>query len=140
MGAIDIVTAFNNALNAQQWDTAASYLTDDFTFSGVTPQPLGKMEFLAGQRQWIAGVPDWRITLEELREEGNSVRATAHITGVHTNTLALPGQPPLPATGKQFSVRDTTTATMRGDKIAAINTVTGSPGILEQLGVQPPTA
>ncbi len=140
MGAIDIVTAFTAAMNAQQWDAAADYLTDDFTVSGITPQPLGKQEFLAGQKQWAIGVPDWRVALQEVREEGNAVRSTALITGTHTNTLALPGLPPLPATGKRFSTTDVITTTLRGDHIAAMDIVSGSPGFFEQLGVQVPSA
>src|SRR5262245_46828082 len=136
MGAVEIVTAFNATMNAQQWDVAAGYLTDDFTFSGTTPQPLGKQAFLATQQQWLAGVPDWHVMLESLREEGNTVQASVRITGTQTNTLTLPGQPALPATGKHFSVVNSMSAAMRGERIAAITAVPGSPGIFEQLGVQ----
>jgi predicted ester cyclase len=137
MGAIDTVTAFNDAHNAQRWDEVTRYLTDDFVFSGVTPQPVGKQEFIGGQQQWAAAAPDWHITLENLRAEGNTVQATSHVTGTHTNTLSLPGLPSLPATGRQFESRDATTATLRGDQIASLTIVPGSPGILEQLGVLP---
>src|SRR5215470_2304189 len=58
MGTLETVTAFTDALNAQRWDEAARYLTDDFVFSGVTPQPVGKQEFLAAQQAWAAAVPD----------------------------------------------------------------------------------
>src|SRR5262249_53981004 len=97
MGAFDIVTAFNAAMNSQHWDAAAGYLTDDFTFSGTTLQSLGKQAFIASQQQWVAGVPDWHVELGSLREEGNIVHSSIHITGTQTNTLALPGQPTLPA-------------------------------------------
>jgi predicted ester cyclase len=120
MGALDMVTAFNDALNAQQWGEAARSLTDDFGFSGVTPQPVGKQEFIAGQQQWAAAVPDWHVTLENLRAEGNTVQATSYITGTHTNTLSLSGQPSLPATGRHFETRDASTATLRGDQIASL--------------------
>src|SRR5678815_2830618 len=42
MGALETVRAFNEAVNAQEWDRVAGYLTEDFVFSGVTPQPVGK--------------------------------------------------------------------------------------------------
>jgi SnoaL-like domain len=113
----------------------ASLLTDDFTFSGATPQPLGKQAFITGQRAWTAGVPDWRVTLENLREDGEVVRSSSRITGTRTGMPALPGQVPLPATGKQFSALNETTATVRGNQIAAVHLVPSGRGILEQLGV-----
>jgi predicted ester cyclase len=138
MGALETATAFNDALNAQQWNEVARLLTDDFVFSGVTPQPVGKQEFIAGQQQWAAAVPDWHVTLENVRAEGNTVQATSHITGTHTNTLSLPGLPSIPATGRHFSVRDSSTVTLRGDQIASLSIAPGSPGIREQLGAPMP--
>jgi predicted ester cyclase len=138
MGALDTVTAFNDALNAYHWDEVARYLTDDFVFSGVTPLPMGKQEFLAGQQAWAAAVPDWHVTLESLRIEGNAVLANPRISGTHTGTLSLPGQPPIPATGRHFETHDASAATLRGDQIASLTITPGSPGILEQLGVPMP--
>jgi predicted ester cyclase len=138
MGNIDIANAFTDALNAQQWDKLASLLTDDFTFSGATPQPADKNGFIAAQQQWAVGVPDWRVTQEEVREEGDTVRATSRISGTQTNTLTLPMMPPIPATGKHFSATMSATITVRGEMVASLSVVPGTPGILEQLGVQPP--
>ena len=138
MGTLDTVNAFNAAINAQQWDTAASYLTDDFVFSGVTPQPQGKQEFIEGQRRWAAGVPDWRLELENLSESGDTVRGVAHITGTHTGTLELPNMPVFAATGRHFDTRDDLAGTLRGNQIATITVVQGTPGILEQLGMPLP--
>jgi predicted ester cyclase len=138
MGALETVTAFNDALNAQQWSEAARYLTDDFVFSGVTPQPMGKQEFIAGQQAWAAAVPDWHVTLESLRVEGDAVLGNPHITGTHTGTLSLPGQPSIPATGRHFETHDASSATLRGDLLASLTITPGSPGILEQLGVAMP--
>jgi hypothetical protein len=49
MGHIETVTAFNAAFNAQQWDKAASYLTDDFKLSDGTDME-GKREFIEGAK------------------------------------------------------------------------------------------
>jgi predicted ester cyclase len=138
MGALDIANALNAAVNAQRWDEAATYLTDDFVFSGVTPQPAGKMEFIAGQQAWFAAAPDWHIALENLSESGDTVQGTSHITGTQTGTLALPGMPPLPATGKRFETRDQITSTIRGNLVASITVVPSSPSIPEQLGMPTP--
>ncbi len=138
MGAIETVTAFNDALNAQQWDEVARYLTDDFVFTGGGPQPAGKQAFIAGQQQWAAAIPDWHISLEDIRADGDTVQATSHITGTHTNTLSLPGLPPLQATGRHLDARDASTATLRGGQLVSLTITAASPGILEQLGVAMP--
>jgi predicted ester cyclase len=138
MGALDTVNAFTAALNAQQWDTVASYLTDDFVFSGVTPQPVGKQAFIAGQQAWFAGAPDWRIALDNPTESGDTVQGMSHVSGTHTGTLALPGMPPFAATGRRFNTTDQNTATVRGNQLSSITIVPGSPGIPEQLGMPRP--
>jgi ketosteroid isomerase-like protein len=74
MGALETVRAFNEAVNGQAWDRVAGYVTEDFIFSGVTTQPVGKQGFIEGQKAWAAGAPDWRVALENLREEGGVPR------------------------------------------------------------------
>jgi len=140
MGAIETMQAFNEAVNAQQWDRVAGLMTEDFVFSGVTPQPTGKQGFIEGQKAWFAGVPDWHLTPENLREEEGMVKADTRITGTHTGVLALPGMPSIPPTGKSFMTLDRATATLRGDQVASITVEPGSPGIMEQLGIPRPTA
>src|SRR5258706_4459055 len=44
--ARDMVTAFMQALETKDFDGAASYLSDDFYFSGSMPQPLNKDQFI----------------------------------------------------------------------------------------------
>jgi predicted ester cyclase len=140
MGALETVRAFNEAVNAQAWDRVAGYLTENFIFSGVTPQPVGKQGFIEGQKAWAAGAPDWHVALENLREETGVIKADIRITGTHTHLLALPGMPSVPPTGKSFATTDRVVATLRGDQLASMTVEPGSPGIMEQLGVQPPTA
>ncbi len=139
MGAIEMGNAFVAAFNAQQWDAVANYLTDDFTSTGVAPQPLGKPEFIAFQKIWFAGVPDYHVTSENPRADGNAVHSTTRVTGTQTKPLVFPSLSPIPATGKRFTVTFPTTVTWRGDKIAAITFgAISSPSVFEQLGVQPP--
>ncbi|HZS79112.1 MAG TPA: nuclear transport factor 2 family protein [Ktedonobacteraceae bacterium] len=42
MTKLETVHAFADALEAQDFDKAASYLSDDFVFAGPVPQPVGK--------------------------------------------------------------------------------------------------
>ncbi len=139
MGHIEMGYAFVAALNAQQWDTVANYLTDDFTYTSTALGSLGKQGFLALQKAMFAAAPDYHGTVEPSREDGDTVHGTTRIEGTQTNPLAFPGLPPTPATGKRFSVTFPGTTTWRGDKITAISLAAPStPTMFEQLGVQPP--
>jgi hypothetical protein len=80
------------------------------------------------------------MTLENLREEGGAVKAETRISGTQTQALTLPGMPTIPPTGKSFMTTDHVVATLRGDQLVSVTVEPGSPGIMEQLGVQRPTA
>jgi predicted ester cyclase len=137
MGAIEAMQAFYEAVNAQQWDRVAQLTTQDFVISGASPMPRGTQEFIAGQKAWFAGAPDFHYALANLREEGGAVKADTRITGTHTQTLALPGMPPIPATGKSFAAEGSAVATLRGDQVATLTVEQRAPGLMEQLGIQP---
>lgn len=140
MGHLEQANAFTAALNAQQWDTVATYLADDLVWSGGSAGTLGKQGFLAAQKAWFSAVPDYRVTWQTSREDGDTVYGTTGVGGTQTKPLALPGLPQIPATGRHFSATFPTTVTWRGDKITAITLGAGSsPSVLEQLGVQLPS-
>ena len=111
--------------------------TQDFVFSGATPRPVGTQGYIDGQKAWFAGAPDFHIAFENLREDGAAVKADVRITGTHTQALALPGMPPIPATGKSFATKDRIVCALRGDQIATLTAEPGTPGLMEQLGIQP---
>lgn len=102
-------------------DSAAmgSLLTDDYTFSGPTPQPLDKNAFIGLHHALITAIPDWTFTPTDWREEGDKVYVNLAVSGTHTGTLAaIPGVPPVPATGKKVSVGpDPAIFTVRGGQI-----------------------
>ncbi len=137
MGHLETVNAFDAAFNAQQWDRAASYLTDDFTVSDGK-ETEGKQEFLAEAKAWFAGAPDYHVTIENPRVDGDTVHSVLRSTGTQTQPLVFPGMSAIPATGKRFTITANAVTTMRGDKIAALKLSLTSPGLLAQLGVQPP--
>ena len=145
MGHIEMGEACIAAMNAQQWDTAANYLADDFTYTDTAlgSLALGKQGFLTLQKAMFAAAPDYHVTTENTREAGDTVYGTIRIDGTQANPLAFPGASPLlptvPATGKHFSVAFPATVTWRADKIAGIMADRpNTPTIFDQLGVQPP--
>ena len=143
MGAIETVQAFSDALEAKDLEKAGSYLSEDFTLYGPTPQPVGKHEFLAIQGAFFHAFPDWSFNPGPLKEQGDKVIGTVHITGTHTAPLVLPGIPALPATNKHVSLpEEHMEFTFKDDKIASLasDNVPGAgvPGVLQQIGVQLP--
>ena len=145
MGHIEMGEACIAAVNARQWDTAATYLADDFTYADTTlgSLSLGKKGFLTLQQAMCDAAQDYHVSAESPREAGDMVTGTIRIEGTQAKPLAVPGASPLlpsiRATGKHFAVAFPATVTWRGDKIAAIIADHPStPTIFDQLGVQPP--
>ena len=145
MSKVDTVKAFSEALEARDFNRAASYLADDFVFTGPVPQPIGKQEFLAIQSAFEDAFQDWSFNSHDEVEQGDTVVAAVQITGTHTRDLVLPmpGMPRIPATGKRVSTPvEHITFTFKGDKIASLTSDNvpggGVPGVLAQIGVPLP--
>jgi len=138
MGHIEISDAFVAALNAQQWDTVAGYLTDDFTWVGGAAGPTGKDGYLVVQKAWFAAAPDYHATLSNIRDEGDTGYGTVTVSGTQTQLLAMPSLPAIPATGRRFSASFQSTVTWRDDQIARMVLEPVGPTVLEQLGIQVP--
>lgn len=143
MNNLDVARKGIRAFEANDHATVSSLITEDFTLSGAVPQTLGKQDFLGFMHAMITAFPDFKFN-ETFTEEGaDKVVITQHITGTHTGTLALPGMPPIPATGKKvalpeekqvFTFRDGKFAKSEGHPVPG----GGVMGILAQLGVQMP--
>src|SRR5947209_245276 len=145
MNKTETVKAFSSALESKDFDKAASYLSDDFTLSGPTPQPVGKNEFIAIQSAFIYAFPDWAFNLSHMEEQGEKVLATVQITGTHGQPLVVPGMPPIPATNKKVSLpEEHLVFTFKDDQIASLSSDEvpggGVPGVLQQIGVQMPAS
>ena len=110
--ATDIVKSFMEALETKNFDTAASYLADDFAISGLTPKPLDKNAFITIVSGLAAGIPNLSFhpqaihEIQERQGEGNREEATIRITGTQTDSFILPplGLPPIPQTAKSISL------------------------------------
>lgn len=129
----DIAIAFAAAISAHDLDKIASLMSDDASVTGLAPVPMSKQMFLEGQRAWYAGCPDWAAAPGATSENGDVVTSAVTITGTQTGTLALPGAPTLPASGKHISSTDRATLTIRDGKIATMTIAMGSPSLIEQL-------
>lgn len=145
MSATETIKTVLADLEAHKFEQAASHLSHDFVFSGITPQPVGAAEFIGMQQSVQAAFPDWSFNAGDFHEEGETVKMTLQITGTQTATLDLSpvGLPPVPATGKHVSLpRDPAEMTVKGGKVTAFKNSPsahgGLPGLLAQLGIQLP--
>jgi hypothetical protein len=141
MGKVDTVKALVDAIEAQEWSKATSYLTEDFTFSGAVPQPISGEQWMGVHRALAAAFSDFDLHFQEAREESGKVFGKVQLSGDHTGELRLPipGIPVVPATGKHFSLpAEPVIVSFRDEKIAnyAVEFVpdSGIPGILQQIG------
>ena len=110
--ATEIVTAFMEALETKEFDKAATNLSDIFQFSGSTPLPLNKDQFIRYSSDLAEGMPNLSYNFHDIQEveetlgEGDTVRAAIQITGTHTNIFQVVplGLPPIPETNKSVSL------------------------------------
>jgi hypothetical protein len=145
MNTQELAQAFAQAINAGDWDTVASYLADDFQFSGPMPEPVGAAEWIGLNRTLKAGMPDMCINLRIVSVEGDAIRSVDQLTGTHTADLDLTplGIGVIPAAGRKVSLpQEQGVARVRGGKVVSIELNTpengGLVGLLAQLGVEPP--
>lgn len=145
MTKTEAVRAFSVALEAREFEKAASYLADDFVLSGPVPQPIGKQEFIAVQTAFENAFEDWAFNSHDEVEQGDKVIAAVQITGTHTRDLVvpIPGMPTIPATHKKVSLpEEHLEFTFKGDKIVSLTSDNvpggGVPGVLQQIGVPLP--
>jgi hypothetical protein len=141
----DIVRNLLAAIEADDMNTAMSYLSSDFQLSGPLPEPIGAREWLGLHHALNQGMPDFSFNLKEVRADGNQVYTTVQISGTQTNDLDLSamGMGVIPATGVAVQLpEEHPVATFDGDQIVSIGLEPveggGVPGILHQLGVAPP--
>jgi hypothetical protein len=144
MSKVETVTALLQAIEAEQWSKAASYLTEDFTFSGAVPQPITGEQWLGVHRAMAAAFSNFSFNFRDAREENGKVLGTVQLVADHTSELRLPipGIPAIPATGKHISLpAEPVVISFRDEKLVnyEVKSVpdSGVPSILKQIGAAP---
>jgi predicted ester cyclase len=145
MNVQETAEAVVNAINAGDWETVASYLADDFQFSGPVPEPLGPEEWIGTNMTLMAGMPDMAFNVQIVGIDGNVVRTVDQMTGTHTADLDLTqvGIGVIPATGIAISLPvENGFAEVVDGKLVSLHLDTppggGMFGMLAQLGVELP--
>jgi len=140
------IALVQSGLKAWEANDAAALsplVAEDFVLTGPTPQPLGKAEFIDFMHILLTAFPDFAFNISRFEENGDTVVAYSHITGTHMGTLALPGLPPVAATGKKIAMpEEVQTYTIKNGRLQSLATDArpdaGVAGLLTQLGVSLP--
>ncbi|HYL44643.1 MAG TPA: nuclear transport factor 2 family protein [Ktedonobacteraceae bacterium] len=151
MNALDTVRTFMLALEARDFAKASTYLAEDFIFSGWTPQPLDREQFITVMSGLKAGIPNLTYHFHtehkgrDLLELDTQVRGAVQITGNQTDSFILPplGLPPIPQMARAVSLpEEHWNYTVQKDQIAQISVERvaggGIQGLLQQLGIDAP--
>jgi hypothetical protein len=138
--------AFMTALEGQEFQEASDYLNEDFLFSGWTPQPLNKQNFLDTFKNLKEGIPGLIFNLHNVSDNANhQVNGTIKIAGYQSDSFILPalGTPPIPQMARSVSLpSEEVTFVLNNGKISQmqVHLVEGGgiQGLLEQLGIDLP--
>lgn len=134
-----------SAIQAQNFDAALALLSEDFTFSGGTPVPVNKQEWIGVHRALGAAIPDLVMGYKTSKVNGSTVSGSVQLKGTHKGELLLPlpGLPPVPATGNTISLpQEKVEVSVRNGQVTAIVVEDlpngGLKSILKQMGAALP--
>ena len=147
MSASEIVMIVVGAIETEDMETTALFLSDDFVLSGLVSRALSKSEWLSVLRETRSAFPDYSLNVINVRDANSVVRITTQFGGTHTGDLDLSiiDLPSVPATGKAVLLPiEYLDFTVKGDDITGVNLVAATSGglwgMLHQLGVSSPNS
>jgi len=95
--------SYMEGLKTHDVDRIAGTVSDELAF--VTAMAtLNKVQFLQMLRALYTGFPDWHYAHDEPEVRPDVIAVKWRQGGTHTGTFALPGLPPVPATGKHVKI------------------------------------
>jgi steroid delta-isomerase-like uncharacterized protein len=99
---------------------------------GMPDQPTGPEGVKAVVSMFRSGMPDLRVTIDDMIAEGDKVATRYTIEGTHEGELF--GVPP---TGRRLSIESMTVERVSGGKIIEHRRITDTLDMMQQLGVVP---
>ena len=140
MNKIDTVKAIYSFDNVEE---NSKYLSDDFQGTDSVGGPAFDKAGWVGMGQMFKGsIPDIKVAIDDIHEEGDSVMVTGRTMGTFTNDFDLTSMDMgvIPATGKMVEFpASTTQISFSGDKVSKFHGTdtgpdAGLPGMLKALG------
>jgi hypothetical protein len=122
------------------------YLSDDFQWTDeLGSPPVERGSWVAAFQPFGSSMSDLSLVIDDIREEGDTITVTSHVSGTFVNDLDLSamGLGVIPATGESFvSPVQRDRVSFDGDKISEIHNMETGPdagmgGLLKVLGVDP---
>lgn len=140
----EIVSAMVNAMQKGEFESARTFLTEDFQFKDEGDS-LGADDWMKMSADMLSAFPDLQYHFKFEGVEGNVVMFSADMSGTHKGALDLSmmGLGVIQPTGKSFHTpRQNGRATLRGDKVSGFDLEpqagAGWADILQALGVEMP--
>jgi steroid delta-isomerase-like uncharacterized protein len=135
----DVVRQFLGSLNGGDVQAALSLVAEDAKNFG---RPVGREGFRHVLEDIYATFPDWRMEIQEMIAEGDSVVVRCKVSGTHRGTGKIPvnggmlvGVAP---TGKHFEVEHIHWLKLRDGKIVDHSATRDDIDMMRQLGLLPP--
>ena len=146
MNPKDTVQAMMDAIQMGDFESAKSYLSNDFKFSGAVPEPISRQEWIEMSTNLKAAFPDLDYQFTTDGSSGDTVNVSAQLRGTHKGNLDLTAMHMgvIPSTGKSFKAAlEHGKVTVRDGKVTSLaNEPTEGAGlmaVLGQLGVTIPS-
>jgi len=145
MSAIDTVRNFVTALEDNREEEVPNALSEQFLFTGWTPKPLNKADFLTTMKELKSGIPSLMFNLHNLAEQGSTVTGSIQIAGYQSDSFSIPplSLPPVPQMARSISLPvEDVSFELEGDTISQwiVHHVAGGSisGLLHQLDIDAP--
>lgn len=147
MDSRETAQALLDSVQRGRFDTARTFLSDDFRINGFSPKPLNSKKWLNIIANLKMACADLNYHFQVQGTEGNVVHTTSQLSGTNSGAFDFTdiNMGVISATNKKFSIpMEKTQITVKGDKVTAwtIEPTEGAGlnAILGQLGVKLPEA
>jgi len=145
MDSRETAQALMDSVQRGRFDTAKTFLSDDFQISGFVHKPLNSKKWLNMIANLKMACADLNYHFQVLNIEGNVVYTTSQLSGTNSGAFDFTDidMGVIPATNKKFSsTPQMTKITVKGEKVVswAVEPTEGAGwiAILSQLGVKLP--
>ncbi len=132
--------AFMKALNSHEVEAMGKLLSEDVTYwEANLPQPIkGRKAVENHYRENWKAFPDASIKITSSVEQGDRIAGEGMWTATHKGPINMPGQPPIPATGKRAEGKFSSFARLEKGKVKELSIYYDNLGFLAQLGLMSP--
>src|SRR5919198_5053847 len=134
MDARAVAERYYTALRRSDLDGVIATLSPDCRAEVPGATLDGREQVRGWMGSFFDAFPDISHTTSNLEVQGQTVSATVHVTGTHTEPFVTP-QGTLPPTGRTIDIRARNEMDVRDDSIAALRITFDAADFMRQLGL-----